>query len=100
MAKENADLLMIMLTVMMYAGGLPLMFIILAFKCLIQYYVDRAMVLRVCRTPPRLNDRITHTVLSVFTFALFLYVIMTAWMLSFFVTPDVSQVSHPGHVCC
>lgn len=84
---------MITLTCLMYGAGLPLMFVILALKCLSQYVIDRWMLLRVCRVPPRISDRVTKTVTRLLVFGLFLYLTMAAWMLSFFVTPDIGSVA-------
>jgi len=92
-AKEYAQMTMITLTCLMFSPGLPLMLVILSLKCMVQYFVDRWMMLRVCKMPPRLSDVITHKIMQLLTFGLFLFLAMGTWMYSHFRSPDIRDVA-------
>ncbi len=61
-------------------GGMPgAFFILLCFVPMLQL-MDRAFLLRVCRTPPRYDGSLVSNALEVLPYAVWLHLALTAWM--------------------
>ena len=61
-------------------GGMPgAFFVILAFLPMLQL-MDRAFLLRVCRTPPRYDGALVTSARDVLPYAVWLHLALTAWM--------------------
>jgi hypothetical protein len=67
---------------MMYGPGLPLLYPLAAFSFALFYWVDKYLLLRYLRTPPRLDGKLAHTANALMLWAVVPNLGMAVWMYS------------------
>ena len=76
---RSAQLLNHVVTTMVFAPGLPLLWPIAFFACFTFYYVDLFLLLKFYRRPPSYNEKIGKFTISVFEISIFVNILFCVW---------------------
>jgi len=91
--RDYSYVLMVALSVLMYGTGMPLLYLTMTLASLLFYYLDRYMVTRIYRTPPRLSDKTQLVVGALLKLGVFVFICMSAWMLSVYVSVPINAAT-------
>jgi len=75
-----AESLTIVFCVMMYSGGMPLLYLVGTLYCFLAYWGDKWCLLRGSREPPAYDHRLFHSIMVLIPVAVFLHLALTLWM--------------------
>eukprot|EP00928_Gymnodinium_smaydae_P025656 TRINITY_DN20375_c0_g1_i2.p1 TRINITY_DN20375_c0_g1~~TRINITY_DN20375_c0_g1_i2.p1 ORF type:complete len:741 (-),score=150.94 TRINITY_DN20375_c0_g1_i2:190-2412(-) len=79
-ALRQGQTLMVFFVVIMYSGGMPLLYLVGAFYCFLSYWIDKITLLRGSEVPPAYNKDVVDSSMGWLIWAVFLHVVITAWM--------------------
>jgi len=74
--REYSMVLTILFTVLMYSPAFPIILVFGTMGLMIKYWVDKIMVLRFCRAPPNMDEKLANLVRSIGPYSLVVHLIM------------------------
>ena len=80
LAERTGQFLSVLFYTLMLSSGAPLLWPIAGMYCVLQYYVDKRMLLRSVSMPPRYSGQLSRMMRSVLPFAAALHILLSIWM--------------------
>lgn len=78
---------------LLYGSGMPIIYLAGALCFMLQLYMDRFMVLRVCRKSPRYTAEVGESALGIYPWLVGLHLAVGAWMHSYFFTVPIDKTA-------
>lgn len=78
----GAQVLVALLTTLMYGLGLPILFLYAFVGFTIRYWLDKSLLLRYSKKPPRYGPQLASMALAILPWALLLHLGLSVWMVS------------------
>ena len=85
-AENYAHTLTYIFVCMFYAGGLPILIVVLTGYLFCRFWIDKYMVLRHCKVPTYMSEYLHETVIKILPYSLSFHLIFSLWQYS---APDV-----------
>jgi len=81
LALRLAQSMNVIFCVVMYSGGMPIMYTVGWIYCLVAYWLDKVALLRGSAKPPTYSQDVLVICMNMMPFAAFLHVMLSAWSL-------------------
>jgi len=96
LAERSGQFLSAMFYTLMLSSGAPLLWPIAGIYCLLQYFVDKRLLLRSTSTPPRYSGQLAKMMRFVMPWAALLHLALSVWM---FGNSSLPSYQVEGSVC-
>mmetsp|Transcript_32060 Transcript_32060/g.23694 ORF Transcript_32060/g.23694 Transcript_32060/m.23694 type:complete len:162 (+) Transcript_32060:40-525(+) len=67
---------------LLFSGFIPLLVVLLPFYFFVYYYIDKLLMYRLCKVPPRYENRLNTVALNLLGIGVMLHVCMNIWVFS------------------
>mmetsp|Transcript_26165 Transcript_26165/g.29977 ORF Transcript_26165/g.29977 Transcript_26165/m.29977 type:complete len:1296 (-) Transcript_26165:170-4057(-) len=75
-----AQILTAVYVCMMYSSGIPFLYVAAFLTFILTYWIDKLLILRMYKTPPKLDDKVQATARGMLPLAAIIHLIMGIWM--------------------
>ena len=91
-SQKLAEIMFLVSVAMTYGTGLPALYPIVAFAAFFVFYpLDKHQLLRVCKIPPRYNERIVQPIYAFMLACVGVHLAIGGWMLGYYWTPGIDK---------
>jgi len=75
-----AQMLSVVFVTLTYSGGLPLLYWLCTASLVVTYWMDKYMLLRLCRCPPHYGPELVNMIISHLQWAVLIHLVVTCYM--------------------
>lgn len=76
-----AQILTVMFVCLLFSVGIPILYLSTCIQLILTYFIDKYMLLRICRLPPRIDGIVNKIFLNTLPFMVFVHLGVAIWVL-------------------